>query len=766
MEPIREIHIEALIGKEIQAQTWQVERAVELLDQGATVPFIARYRKEVTGSLDDTQLRTLEERLKYYRMLVERRQSILSSIEKQGKLTPELEQQIMEAETVQRLEDLYAPYKPKRMTRAQMAREAGLEPLATLLFTQPQRVPEQEAQAYVQSEGRFNSLDAVLDGVRDILAEQFSEDADLVGKLREQLWTRGFLVSHVLEGKELEGIKFKDYFDYSECISHIPSHRALAMIRGMKADILGLSLQAEEDPEVGLEEVVQDHFQLKDLGRAGDAFLLKCARWAWRVKLQPSLETELINRLRELSEDRAIEVFGTNLKALLLAAPAGAKVVMGLDPGIRTGVKVAVVGKEAQLLTTAVVYPFEPHMKRREALVSLAKLIQQHQVEMIAIGNGTASRETDALARELVKLMPERELIAVVVSEAGASVYSASELAAAEFPDIDVSYRGAISIARRLQDPLAELVKIEPKSIGVGQYQHDVDQNKLGERLDVVVEDCVNSVGVDINTASAELLRRVVGLGRSRAKRIVEYRQTHGLFGSRDDIMNVPTVGKLSWEQAVGFLRIHQGKNALDATAVHPESYPVVEQIAHSLNTTVEDLIGNIDLLKRVELRHFVSEKVGMPTLVDILRELEKPGRDPRPEFHYAQFDESVHDMTDLRAGMMLEGRVTNVAQFGAFVDIGVHQDALVHLSELSDRFVKDPHEVVKVGDVVKVRILDVDLQRKRIAASMKSEGGKNSSSGSSHKDGGARSFGKSHRTSSVEKPLGAMAQALMKLKR
>lgn len=714
------------IAHEIGASVKQVEAAVELLDSGATVPFIARYRKEVTGSLDDTQLRNLEAQLAYGRELEERREAILTSIRERGLLTEELEKAIREADSKQRLEDLYLPYKPKRRTRAQIAREAGLEPLADALFSNPMLDPQAEAEKYIDAAKGVADTKAALDGARDILAERMSESADMLGKLRDFLYRAGFIVSTVIpEKKETEeAAKFRDYFDYSEGIDEVPSHRALAMFRGQQAGVLRLELLLTEDEEAmpvhPCQKMIADFWGIADKKRPADAFLASVVRWTWRVKCLTKLETELFAQLREASEKTAIEVFGTNLRDLLLAAPAGHKAVLGLDPGIRTGVKVAVISETGAVLDTAVVYPHEPRNDWEGALRTLSALAKKHGVKLISIGNGTASRETDRLAGDLIARNPDLKMTKVVVSEAGASVYSASEAAAKELPNMDVSYRGAVSIARRLQDPLAELVKIDPKSIGVGQYQHDVNQTALSAQLDAVVEDCVNAVGVDVNTASAALLRRVSGLTSAQAASLVAYREENGAFPDRKALLNVPRFGAKSFEQAAGFLRITGGTNPLDASAVHPESYPVVERILKKVKKGIADVIGNKALLATLQPRDFTDDTFGIPTVRDILNELEKPGRDPRPEFRTAAFDEAVREVADLKPGMQLEGTVTNVAAFGAFVDIGVHQDGLVHISQIADRFVKDPRTVVRVGQIVKVRVLDVDARRNRISLSMK----------------------------------------------
>ena len=713
------------LATELAARPNQVAAAIALLDEGATVPFISRYRKEVTGGLDDTQMRLLEERLGYLRELEERREAVVNSIEEQGKLTPELHAEILDADTKQRLEDLYLPYKQKRRTKAQIAREAGLEPLADALLDDPRLAPDAEAAKYLDAEKGVTDTKAALDGARQILMERFAEDAELLGELRERLNDEGLVVASVVVGKEEAGAKFRDYFEYSEQIRNIPSHRALALLRGRNEDVLRLALKMPEElqePPLAspCERRVAARFGIRDEQRPADRWLLETARWAWMVKISLHLELELMNALRERAEIDAIHVFARNLKDLLLAAPAGPRATMGLDPGIRTGVKVAVVDATGKLLDTATVYPHEPRRDWDGALHTLAQLAQKHRVDLISIGNGTASRETDKLAADLIKRLPEQKISKIVVSEAGASVYSASELAAKEFPDLDVSLRGAVSIARRLQDPLAELVKIDPKSIGVGQYQHDVSQTHLARALDAVVEDCVNAVGVDVNTASSALLARISGLNSSLAANIVTHRDAHGAFKSRAALLEVPRLGPKTYEQAAGFLRINASDNPLDASSVHPEAYPLVERILKDINRGVREVIGDITLLKKLDARKYTDEQFGLPTVQDILKELEKPGRDPRPEFKSASFREGVEDIKDLAPGMLLEGVVTNVANFGAFVDIGVHQDGLVHVSALANRFVKDPHEVVKAGDVVKVKVLEVDVKRSRIALTMR----------------------------------------------
>ncbi|MEW5835222.1 MAG: Tex family protein [Pseudomonadota bacterium] len=721
------LSIEHRIAQDIAAKPDQVRAAVDLLDGGATVPFIARYRKEATGGLDDTQLRLLEERLRYLRELEDRRGAVLASIEEQGKLTDALKHDILAADTKARLEDLYLPYKPKRRTKAQIAREAGLEPLALGLREDPTRDPESFAADFVDAEKGVADVRAALDGARAILMEAIAEDATLVGELRDWLWEKGQIRARVVEGKENEGAKFRDYFDHVEPIGKIPSHRLLALMRARNEGVIELELIPALDPEQGHAEGegrVAAHAGIHDRGRAADAWLRETVRLTWRVKLHLHLTLDLFGRVREGAEDEAIRVFGENLKDLMLAAPAGAKTVMGLDPGIRTGVKVAVVDQTGKLLATDTIYPHEPRRQWNESLAALARLCQKHGVDLIAIGNGTASRETDKLAGELIKGLaksyPEHKLSKVVVSEAGASVYSASETAAKEFPDLDVSLRGAVSIARRLQDPLAELVKIEPKAIGVGQYQHDVNQVKLARALDARVEDCVNAVGVDVNTASAALLSRVAGLTASVAENVVKHRDANGPFPNRKALLKVPRLGDKAFEQCAGFLRVPNGDNPLDASAVHPEAYPVVERIIAQCGREVRNIIGDTGFLRGLKPEQFTDEQFGVPTVRDILKELEKPGRDPRPEFVAPSFAEGVEDVKDLRPGMILEGRVTNVAAFGAFVDIGVHQDGLVHVSALSHTFVKDPRDAVKAGDIVKVKVMEVDLPRQRIGLSMR----------------------------------------------
>ncbi|WP_421186170.1 Tex family protein [Aeromonas hydrophila] len=713
--------IEHQIAGELNARPEQVQAAVRLLDEGATVPFIARYRKEVTGGLDDSQLRTLESRLGYLRELADRRQVILRSIEEQGKLTPELARELNDADSKTRLEDLYLPYKPKRRTKGQMAIEAGLEPLADLLLGDPMKDPEQEAVRFLNAEQGITDGKAALDGARYILMERFAEQADLLEKLRDYLWHNATLRARVVAGKEQEGAKFKDYFEHGEPLHKAPSHRVLAMLRGRNEGILNLALVAGDDEGASpCEGIIAHHLRLNLQHRPADKWLQGVVSWTWKIKLSLQMETELIGRIRESAEDEAIKVFAMNLKDLLMAAPAGMRCTMGLDPGIRTGVKVAVVDATGKLVDHATIYPFEPKRQVDLSLKTLSELCQKHKVELISIGNGTASRETDRLVSDLFERYPAAKAQKIVVSEAGASVYSASELASQEFPDLDVSIRGAVSIARRLQDPLAELVKVDPKSIGVGQYQHDVGQSQLARRLDAVVEDCVNAVGVDVNTASVALLNRVSGLSQTLAQNIVAYRDEHGAFQHRQQLLKVSRLGPKAFEQCAGFLRIRGGSNPLDGSSVHPESYPVVERILAKLEQTVDSLLGNSSLLRTLQPADYTDEQFGVPTVTDIIGELDKPGRDPRPEFKTATFKEGVEKISDLVPEMVLEGVVTNVTNFGAFVDIGVHQDGLVHISSLTDRFVKDPREVVKAGDIVRVKVLEVDVPRKRISLTMR----------------------------------------------
>jgi len=754
--------IEARIAVELSVRPQQVVAAVALLDEGATVPFVARYRKEATGGLDDTQLRTLEERLAYLRELEERRAVILASIEEQRKLTPELRASLEAADTKQRLEDLYLPYKPKRRTKAQIAREAGLDALAAALLADRSLTPDVEAAKYVRPAFQTEQGDdnpgvpdakAALEGARSILIEQFAEDATLLANLRGHLQSHGVVISTVVEGKEEAAAKFRDYFAYDEKLETVPSHRALALFRGRKEELLRVSLKlpeelqpttaAGETPFNSCEQRIAARFDIVDRKRPADAWLLQVVRWTWTVKLAWQLEAELLTALRERSEEEAIRVFARNLHDLLLAAPAGPRATMGLDPGLRTGVKVAIVDRTGKVLETATVYPHVPRNEWDRTVAHLALLAEKHRVDLVSIGNGTASRETDKLAAELIKLHPALKLTKIVVSEAGASVYSASALAAKEFPELDVSLRGAVSIARRLQDPLAELVKIDPKSIGVGQYQHDVSQTKLARSLDAVVEDCVNAVGVDVNTASAALLARISGLSASLAENIVRYRDEHGAFASRAGLKKVSRLGEKTFEQAAGFLRVMNGDNPLDASAVHPEAYPVVQRILADLGKPVREVLGDEATLQRLDAAKYTDQRFGLPTVKDILKELEKPGRDPRPEFKTAAFKDGVEDLKDLRPDMVLEGVVTNVTNFGAFVDVGVHQDGLVHISMMANKFVKDPHEVVKAGDVVKVKVLEVDQQRKRIALTMRLDDSakrvRDDSAGDERRDRGVR---------------------------
>ena len=715
--------ISQIIAAELNVQPQQILATIQLLDDGNTIPFIARYRKEATGGLDDTQLRHFETRLIYLRELEDRRQTILKSIEEQGKLTDELRDKIHATQSKTELEDLYLPYKPKRRTKGQIAIEAGLEPLADLLWNEPKNEPESTALSFVDAEKGVADSKVALDGARYILMERFAEDAGLLAKVRDYLAKNAVIVSKVIEGKETEGAKFQDYFDHQELLKNVPSHRALAMFRGRNEGILQLSLNADPDAEEGsrqsyCEEIIRDYLDVRFTGQPADKWREQVITWTWKIKVSLHLETELMASLREKAEEEAIDVFARNLTALLMAAPAGAKSTMGLDPGLRTGVKVAVVDNTGKLLDTTTIYP---HTGREaEAQVAIFSLIREHNVELIAIGNGTASRETERFAKEVIKEIKENKPQTVVVSEAGASVYSASEFAANEFPNLDVSLRGAVSIARRLQDPLAELVKIEPKAIGVGQYQHDVNQTQLARKLDAVVEDCVNAVGVDLNTASAPLLARVAGMTKTLAQNIVEYRDENGRFESRSELKKVPRLGPKAFEQCAGFMRIAGGKNPLDASGVHPEAYPVVEKILQATAQSIQDLMGNVGVVRQLDAKQFIDEQFGLPTVQDIFKELEKPGRDPRGEFKTAVFAEGVEEITDLKPGMILEGTITNVTNFGAFVDIGVHQDGLVHISSLSDKFVEDPHQVVKTGDIVKVKVLEVDVPRKRIALTMR----------------------------------------------
>ncbi|MFD6133484.1 Tex family protein, partial [Streptomyces diastaticus] len=733
--------IESRIAEQLGVRERQVRAAVELLDGGATVPFIARYRKEATEMLDDAQLRTLEERLRYLRELEERRAAVLESVAEQGKLTDELRAAIEAAGTKARLEDIYLPFKPKRRTKAQIAREAGLEPLADALLGDPSAEPLSAAAAFAGPEKGVADAQAALDGARAILAERFSEDADLIGTLRERMWGRGRLAAKVREGQEEAGAKFSDYFDFAEPFTELPSHRVLAMLRGEKEGVLDLALEPEEpqaDPSApsSYEVEVASRFGIADRGRPGDKWLLDTARWAWRTRIMVHLGIDVRSRLRTAAEDEAVRVFAANLRDLLLAAPAGTRATLGLDPGFRTGVKVAVVDATGKVVATDTVYPHVPRNQWDGALEKLAALAKAHGVELVAIGNGTASRETDKLAGELIAAHPELKLTKVMVSEAGASVYSASEFASQELPELDVSLRGAVSIARRLQDPLAELVKIDPKSIGVGQYQHDLSEVKLSRSLDAVVEDCVNGVGVDVNTASAPLLARVSGIGSGLAENIVAHRDSNGPFVSRKALKDVSRLGPKAYEQCAGFLRIRGGDDPLDASAVHPEAYPVVRRMAKAAGG-VDVLIGSAATLRSLRAEEFVDEKFGLPTVTDILRELEKPGRDPRPAFRTATFRDGVEKLSDLEAGMVLEGVVTNVAAFGAFVDVGVHQDGLVHVSAMSRNFVKDPREVVKPGDIVKVKVMEVDAARKRVSLTLRLDDEPGAAGGGRERRGG-----------------------------
>ncbi|GAB2790763.1 Tex family protein [Halomonas shantousis] len=777
------------LAEELAVRSQQISAAVELLDGGATVPFISRYRKEATGGLDDGQLRTLEERLRYLRELEERREAVLAAIDEQGKLSDELAGQIREADTKQRLEDLYLPYRKKRRTKAQIAREAGLEPLADALLDDPTLTPEAVAADYVDTDKGVEDAKAALDGAKQILMERFAEDAELVGRLRDRLWDEGELCARVIDGKQQEGAKFSDYFEHDERLAKVPSHRALAMFRGRNEGVLGLAIKLPNEDEAPIhpaEVAIARHVGIElsgdGSGRAADRWLREVVRWTWRVKLYTHLETELMGRLRERAELDAIEVFATNLGDLLLAAPAGPRTTLALDPGLRTGCKVAVVDATGQFKEHATIYPHAPQNRWDESLMVLERLVERHGVELIAIGNGTASRETDKLAAELVKRvapkMAPHRISKVMVSEAGASVYSASELAAREFPELDVTIRGAVSIARRLQDPLAELVKIEPKSIGVGQYQHDVSQVQLSRSLEAVVEDCVNAVGVDLNTASGALLSRVSGLNPALAENIVMHRNSEGRFRNRRELLKVSRLGPKTFEQCAGFLRIMDGVNPLDASAVHPEAYPVVSRIAEKNDRELASLIGDSAFLKSLRPADYVDDTFGVPTVTDILGELDKPGRDPRPEFRAAEFREGVEKLSDLQPGMILEGTVTNVTHFGAFVDIGVHQDGLVHISALSDKFIEDPRQVVKAGDIVKVKVMDIDLDRGRVGLSMrlsdepgeKQEGrsaggarqGREASKGRPQK---ARRGGSS-RNPVEASPMGALGEALLKARR
>jgi protein Tex len=767
------------IAQELGVREEQVNATVGMLDEGATVPFIARYRKEVTGSLDDSQLRNLEDRLRYLRDLEDRRATILNSIEEQGKLTDELRASIDAADTKNRLEDLYLPYKPKRRTKAQIAREAGLEPLADTLYDDPSRDPEKTAEGYLNQDAGIADTKAALEGARAILMERFAEDAELLGDLRSFIWQQGQLKVSVIEGKENEGAKFRDYFDHVEPLKKVPSHRALAILRGRNEGILTYTIAVGDSEDDRRQPHPAEHriaarWHIRDQGRAADRWLAEVVRWTWRVKLSTQIETDLLAQVREAAETEAINVFAANLKDLLLLAPAGPRPTLGLDPGLRTGVKVAIIDGTGQVVGHGGIFPHAPRNQWDQSIEQLAKWCREYRIELIAIGNGTASRETEKLVAELCKRYPALKLARIVVSESGASIYSASEFASRELPDLDVTIRGAVSIARRLQDPLAELVKIEPKSIGVGQYQHDVSQVQLSRSLDAVVEDCVNGVGVDLNTASIPLLSRVAGLSPTIASNIVDFRSQNGMFRNRKQLLKVARLGERTFEQAAGFLRIASGENPLDRSSVHPEAYGVVEAIATKNNRRVDGIIGDAAFLRSLNPEDYVTEKFGLPTIRDILSELEKPGRDPRPEFRFASFEEGVETLNDLKPGMVLEGSVTNVTNFGAFVDIGVHQDGLVHISALSNTFVKDPREVVKAGDIVKVKVMDVDIPRKRIALSMrmddqsgeKSEkrpGANNQRRDSQQKTAGSSQKGQKSGTGSDQKGAmaGALAQAL-----
>jgi uncharacterized protein len=764
-------NINRQIAEELGVREQQIEATVTLLDGGATVPFVARYRKEITGGLDDAQLRTLEERLNYLRELEARRTAILDSIREQGKLDAALEAAILAADSKGRLEDIYLPFKPKRRTKAEIAKEAGLEPLAELLLTHPENDPQAAAAPFVNADKEVVDAAAALEGARAILVERFAEDADLLGALREQMWSSGLVTSKVRSGKKTEGEKFKDYFDFNEPLHKLPSHRILALFRGEKEEILDLQIQPDAQvPVTGVpssyELKIMQRFAVADRGRPGDRWLAETVRWAWRTKIQVHLNVDLRMRLWTAAETEGVRVFASNLRDLLLAAPAGARVTMGLDPGYRSGVKVAVVDATGKVVDTCAVYPHEPQKRWDEALATLGKLAVKHRVDLIAIGNGTASRETDRLAVEMVKLLPDLKMSKIVVSEAGASVYSASAFASEELPELDVTMRGAVSIARRLQDPLAELVKIDPKAIGVGQYQHDLGEAKLARSLDAVVEDCVNAVGVDANTASAPLLSRVSGIGAGLAQSIVQHRDTNGPFKSRKALKEVPRLGPKAFEQCAGFLRINGGEDPLDSSGVHPEAYPVVRRILAAAKSDIKALIGNAEIVRQLKPQSFVDDTFGLPTVTDILRELEKPGRDPRPAFKAAVFKEGVEEIKHLKRGMILEGTVTNVAAFGAFVDIGVHQDGLVHISAMSKTFIKDPREVVKPGDIVKVKVLEVEVARKRIALTLRLDDEVGAKSDRSAQ-GKPRDISKASMTSSApRKPQeqsggGALAEAL-----
>jgi uncharacterized protein len=763
-------NIHRQIAEELGVREQQVEATVALLDGGATVPFVARYRKEITGALDDAQLRTLEERLNYLRELEERRSAILNSVREQGKLDAALEAAILAADSKGRLEDIYLPFKPKRRTKAEIAREAGLAPLSELLLKQPQNDPQAVAAPFVDAGKQVADVAAALDGARAILVERFAEDADLIGTLRETMWSNGVMAATARDPKKADAEKFKDYFDFSEPLHRLPSHRILALFRGEKEEILDLQLRPEAEKLAAAvassyEHKIMQRFAISDRGRPGDRWLTETARFAWRTKIQPHLAVDLRLRLWTLAEAEAVRVFASNLRDLLLAAPAGARVTMGLDPGFRSGVKVAVVDATGKVVATTAVYPHEPQKRWDEALATLGKLAVAHRVDLIAIGNGTASRETDRLAADLVKLLPDLKMSKIVVSEAGASVYSASAFASEELPELDVTLRGAVSIARRLQDPLAELVKIDPKAIGVGQYQHDLGETRLARSLDAVVEDCVNAVGVDANTASAPLLARVSGIGSGLAQSIVQHRDANGPFRSRKALKAVPRLGPKAFEQCAGFLRINDGEDPLDKSGVHPEAYPLVRKILQATRSDIKTLIGNAEIVRQLKPQTFVDDTFGLPTVTDVLRELEKPGRDPRPAFKAAVFKEGVETLKDLQPGMILEGTVTNVAAFGAFVDIGVHQDGLVHISAMAKTFVKDPRAVVKSGDIVKVKVLEVEIERKRIALTLRMDDAVGPKADRPQADRGPR-FNERQMTSRApvkpqEQPGGALAEAL-----
>ena len=758
----------AIIAAELAVRDEQVQAAVDLLDGGSTVPFIARYRKEATGMLDDAQLRTLEERLRYLREMDARRLAIIESIKEQGKLTPEIEKALFAADTKARLEDIYLPFKEKRRTKAQIAKEAGLEPLADMLLSDPEKSPETEAKVFVRKDGEHPVADvkAALEGAKAILVERFAEHADLTGSLREEMWGRGQLKSTVRYGKKTSGAKFTDYFDFSEPYGKLPSHRILALLRGEKEEVLSLEFGDGEDPDSKdptlYENRIAVTFGVARKGRPADSFLSDCVRWAWRTRIKTGLSLDIRMRLYQEAEKEAVRVFATNLRDLLLAAPAGGRATIGLDPGFRTGVKIAVVDRTGKLVDHATIYPHEPQRQWNESMLKLAQLCVKHSIELVAIGNGTASRETEKLVTDLMRLKPDLKLTKAMVSEAGASVYSASEFASKEFPDLDVSIRGAVSIARRLQDPLGELVKVPPASIGVGQYQHDLNQHELARALDATVEDCVNAVGVDLNTASAPLLSRVSGIGDSLAQNIVAYRDENGPFPSREKLKDVPRLGPKAFEQCAGFLRIRDGDNPLDASGVHPESYPVVKKILERTKSNIKALIGQTKALKALNPASFADDRFGVPTVTDIIHELEKPGRDPRPEFKTANFQDGVEKITDLKRGMVLEATITNVAAFGAFADIGVHQDGLIHISAMSEKRISDPREVVKPGQVVKVKVLDIDVPRNRISLTLRLADPL-PQSGARQKSGGSAKSATGKRPRAAPSDGGALAAALAK---